>query len=187
MAVASALSGEENGLVEEQGTESFDASMKLNDSSVLANLSKKLKHLSKIESVELEQLILENSNIFQDVLSKTATMKHDIDVGNAELVKQHPYRVNLQKRAYLHQEVRYMLDNDLIEASQSPWNSPCILVPKPDKSYRFCTDFCKVNAVTKADSYPLPRTEDSIDRVGHSCYVSKFDLLKGYWRVPPTD
>jgi len=80
-----------------------------------------------------------------------------------------------------------MLENDLIEASQSPWSSPCILVPKPDKSYRFCTDFRKVNAVTKADSYPLPRIEGCIDRVGHSCYVSKCDLLKGYWQVPLTD
>ena len=40
--------------------------MKLNNSSVLANLSKKLKHLPEIESVELEQLILEYSEIFPE-------------------------------------------------------------------------------------------------------------------------
>ena len=62
-----------------------------------------------------------------------------------------------------------------------------MLVPKPDQSYRFCTDFRKVNALTKADFYPLPRIEDCIDRVGQSRYVSKFDLLKGYWQVPLTE
>ena len=31
------------------------------------------------------------------------------------------------------------------------------------------------------DSYPL---EDCIDRVGHLKYVSKFDMLNGYWQVP---
>jgi len=41
--------------------------------------------------------------------------------------------------------------------------------------------------VTKADSYPLPRIEDCIDRIGHSRYVTKFDLLKGYWQVPLTN
>jgi len=56
----------------------------------------------------------------------------------------------------------------------------------PTRVTIFCTDFHKVNAVTKADSYPLPRIEDCIDRVGHSCYVIKFDLLKGYWQVPLT-
>ena len=63
-------------------------------------------------------------------------------------------------------------------------SSPCILVPKTDKTFRFCTDFRKVNALTKPDSYPLPRIEDCIDRIGYSKYVSKFDMLKGYWQIP---
>ena len=68
--------------------------------------------------------------------------------------------------------------------SASSWASPCILVPKPDKTPRFCTDFRKVNAVTKPDSFPLPRMDDCIDQVGPAKFVSKFDLLKGYRQVP---
>ena len=64
-------------------------------------ISKKLQYLSESESAELERLILEHSDIFPDVPSRTTSMYHDVDVGNAELVKQHPYRVNPQKRAYL--------------------------------------------------------------------------------------
>ena len=60
-------------------------------------------------------------------------------------------------------------------------------MPKPDCTFRFCTDFRKVNSLTKPDSYPLPRIEDCIDRVGNSKYVSKFNLLKGYWQVPLTE
>jgi len=52
--------------------------------------------------------------------------------------------------------------------------------------YRFCTDYRKVNAVTKSDSYPIPRVEVCIDRIGCALYVSKIDLLKGYWQVPLT-
>jgi len=77
-----------------------------------------------------------------------------------------------------------MLENDIIEPSQSEWSSPWVLVPKTDKSYRFCTDFRKVNAVTKTDSYPIPRIDDCIDKIGHAKFVSKFDPLKGYWQVP---
>ena len=79
-----------------------------------------------------------------------------------------------------------MLKNGIVEPSQSEWSSPCILVPKADGSYRFCTDFRKVNAVSKSDSFPLPRIEDCIDSIGQAQYVSKFDLLKGYWQVPLT-
>ena len=79
-----------------------------------------------------------------------------------------------------------MLENDLIEASSSEWSSPCVLVPKPDGTYRFCTDFRQVNKVTKSDSYPIPRVDDCVDRVGDAKFVSKLDLLKGYWQVPLT-
>jgi hypothetical protein len=42
----------------------------------------------------------------------------------------------------------------------------------------------KVNSVTMSDTYPIPRIEYCIDKVGHAKFVSKFDLLKGYWQVP---
>ena len=64
--------------------------------------------------------------------------------------------------------------------------SPCLLVNKPDGSFRFCTDYRKVNAVTKPDSFPLPRVDGCIDQVGSAQFVSKFDLLKGYWQLPLT-
>lgn len=51
----------------------------------------------------------------------------------------------------------------------------------------FCTDFCKVNNMTKPDSYPLPRMDDCIDKVGNVSYVTKLDLLKGYFHIPLTD
>ena len=51
-------------------------------------------------------------------------------------------------------------------------------------TYRFCIDFRKVNGVARTDSYPIPRVDDCIDKIGHAKYVSKFDLMKGYWQVP---
>ena len=47
-----------------------------------------------------------------------------------------------------------------------------------------CTDYRRVNSCTKSDSYPIPRIDDCIDRIGAARFVSKFDLLKGYWQIP---
>ena len=83
-----------------------------------------------------------------------------------------------------------MLENNIIEPSKNEWSSPCILVPKPDGSFRFVTDFRKVNQCTKTDSYPFPRIhgiDDCIDKIGNAKFFSKFELLKGYWQVPLTD
>lgn len=73
---------------------------------------------------------------------------------------------------------------DVAETSFSSWASLCILVPKSDGTMCFCTDFRRVNSVTRLDSFPLPRMDDCIDQVGAAKFVSKFDLLKGYWQVP---
>lgn len=84
------------------------------------------------------------------------------------------------------EEVKYLLEHGLAKHSCSPWSSPCLLDPKADHSYRLCTDYCHVNAVTVPDSYTSPRIEDCIDNVGSARFVSKLDLLKGYWHVPLT-
>lgn len=124
--------------------------------------------------------------MFQDIPSRTSLIEHDVDVGNAAPIRQHPYRVNATKREVMRKEVSYLLENDMAKPSNSSWSSPCILVPKPDGTSRLCTDYRRVNTVTIPDSFPLPRIDDCIDRIGSAAYVSKLDLLKGYWQVPLT-
>ena len=77
-----------------------------------------------------------------------------MDVGDHTPIKQHPFRVGPSKNEHLKNEIQYMFENDIIE-KVSPWSSPCVLVPKANKSYRFCTDFRKVYAITKTNSYKM--------------------------------
>ena len=99
-----------------------------------------------------------------------------------------PYRMNPMKLQYhLREAIQCLLDKNFIEPSQSDWSSPCILVPKPDGTFRICTDYREVNSVTKTDSFPVPRMDVCIDNIGQAKYVTKFDLLKGFWKIPLTD
>ena len=122
--------------------------------------------------------------MFGDTPSRTDWVKHDIDVQDAQPIKQWFYRMSLDKRKHLDVEIAYLLENNIVLPSTSSWASLCILVPKPDKTLRFCTDFRKVNSVTVSDSFPLPSMDDCIDQVGSAKFVSKLDRLKGYWQVP---
>ena len=47
-----------------------------------------------------------------------------------------------------------------------------------------CVQTRKVNNVTKTDSFPIPRIENCIDKIGNVNYIMKFDLLKGFWQIP---
>ena len=160
--------------------------IKLQNSQILNDLGTKLSHLPSVQRKELAEVITQYREVFPDVPSKTNLIEHDVDVGDSAPIKQHPYRVSPMKKELLNKEVQYMLKNNIIEESQSNWSSPCILVPKHDGGFRFCTDFRKVNDKTKSDSFPIPRIADCIDQIGNAKFVSTFDMLKGYWQVPLT-
>ena len=108
-------------------------------------------------------------DIFPDIPSRTnIAADFDVDVGDNEAIKKHPYRVNPPKRAHLNKEIEYMKENKVNEPRKSEWSSICILVPKPGGSFRFVADFRKVNQCTKTDSYPIPRIDDCIDKIGNA-------------------
>ena len=169
---------------EEGSTSEVILQGRLKNSESLQKLDCMLAKLDDNKRGELVALIRNYPALFSDVPSRTHLIEHDVDVGDAAPIKQRFYRVSSDKRKHLDQEVRYMLDNNIAEPCSSSWASPCLLVSKPDNTYRPCTDFRKVNNITKPDVFPLPRMEDCIDQVGSATYVSKFDLLKGYWQVP---
>ncbi|KAL0152923.1 hypothetical protein M9458_051752 [Cirrhinus mrigala] len=158
----------------------------LQNSAVLSQLDNYLAYLPQVQKESVVQLLNKYHMLFSDVPGRTSMIVHDIDVGSCPPIKQHPYRVNPQKRELMRREVEYLLKHGLATPSQSPWSSPCLLVPKQDSTYRFCTDYRKVNSVTKPDSFPLPRMEDCVDKIGCARFITKLDLLKGYWQVPLT-
>ena len=150
--------------------------VKLNNSEALSRFSETLAHLPGNEREQLSALIHEHEHLFTDVPGRTSVVLHDVDVGDSPPVKQHPYRANPTKMKLLRKEIEYMLANDIIEPSAGEWSSPCVLVPKKDGTYRFCTDYRMLNSKTKSDSFPMPKIDDCIDHIGDAKYVSKHRL-----------
>ncbi|CAM4331336.1 unnamed protein product [Caretta caretta] len=77
-----------------------------------------------------------------------------------------------------------MLQMGVIRPSGSAWASPVVLVPKLDGEIHFCMDYGKLNAVTCPDKYPMPCTDELLEKLGWAQFISTLDLTKGYWKVP---
>ncbi|KAK7166228.1 hypothetical protein R3I93_006107 [Phoxinus phoxinus] len=117
------------------------------NSEVLSSLPAQLSYLSPEQREDVMKLINSFPSLFNDVPLGTNVIQHDIEIGSALPIKQHAYRCPVSKREAMKNEVKYLLQNGFAVSSNSPWSSPCVLVPKADGSSRFCTDFRKVCAV----------------------------------------
>ena len=73
-----------------------------------------------------------------------------------------------------------MLEQGIIEPSQSEWISPIVVVRKKGGDIGICIHYWKLNAVTKRDAHPKPRIYDILDELGQEKYITTLDLYKGY-------
>ncbi len=83
----------------------------------------------------------------------------------------------------IRQEIMTMLSGGIIEPGSGPWGFPVVLVKKKDGKIRFCVDFRRLNAVTVADVYPIPRIDEALDQMGAARWFTVCDLASGYWQV----
>ncbi|GFX41979.1 hypothetical protein TNCV_4515871 [Trichonephila clavipes] len=144
-----------------------------------AELSPEQKSSAERLFQEFEDVFSRNSS---DIGHSTVT-QHRIDTADHPPIKQHPRRLPFAKQEEVGTLLREMQENDIIEPSSSPWASPIVLVRKKDGSTRFCVDYRKLNDVTKKDSYPLPRIDDTLDTLSGHKWFSTLDLKSGYWQV----
>lgn len=70
-----------------------------------------------------------------------------------------------------------------IEPAEPEWAEPIVFALKQDETLRFCVDYGKHNAVTKQDSYPIPRMDECINSLDKTAIFSTLVSNSGYWKV----
>ena len=71
---------------------------------------------------------MEFAAVFSNTLGRTQLAEHRIECGPARPIWQSPYSISHAYRAAVQQEIKEMLEGDIIEPSSSEWCSPMVVV-----------------------------------------------------------
>jgi hypothetical protein len=154
----------------------------------------RLAHVKEGEQ-EIRQICAEYVDVFKlpgDKLTATSAIKHHIPTptipANRSITLRN-YRIPEHHQREIDAQIQQMLEDKIIQPSQSPWNFPILVVPKKldasgKRKWRICVDFRKLNDVTVGDSFPLPDIQEILDKLGRARYFSALDCASGYWQVP---
>jgi hypothetical protein len=143
--------------------------------------------LEERQKGELLKLLKEYGDIFSDVPGKTDIVKHEIHVTSSEPVRLKAYPTPYHLQSEIDKEIEIMLNNGIIERSESAYAAPLVVVKKADGSNRLCCNYKQLNKVTVFDPEPMMSNEDIFNKLSGSKIYSKFDFCKGYWQIPMSE
>ena len=151
----------------------------------------RLAHLNEEERQKLIDLIRKYEEIFhleEQKLTFTNAIKHKITTKDDIPVHSKSYRYPFCHKEEVQKQISKMLEQGIIQHSNSPWSSPVWVVPKKmdasgQKKWRIVIDYRKLNDKTIEDKYPIPNINDILDKLGRCTYFSTLDLASGFHQI----
>ena len=137
-------------------------------------------------ALKFEQMLMEHHHIFsldKNEICCTDSAEHIIELMDDKPFKERFWQIAPPLLEEVRENLQDMLDGGAIRPSKLPWCNAVVLVRKKDGTLRFCINFCRLNARTKKDSFPLPRMQETMESMVGARFFSSMDLKSGFWQV----
>lgn len=98
-----------------------------------------------------------------------------------------PYRIPTTLQEEVDLQICELLEQRLIEPSNSELAHPVVSVSKKDRTVRLSGAFRHLNGFTIPDAYPMKIAKDLLYDIAQANFITILDLTKGYWEIPVED
>ena len=149
------------------------------------------EHSGLINIKLLRNLILKYKDVFQSVpagLPPDRRIPHVIklEAGTVPFYRTNK-RMSPAEIEVCKQFVEDMLKKGHITPSTSPFGAPMMMVAKPNGGFRAVCDWRALNKKTIKMRFPLPRIDETLDKLSGASVFSSCDLASGYFQIRISD
>jgi hypothetical protein len=173
-----------------------------NSSSILQQSEECLDHIldAQYDKVLLEQCIPAELQLEQkeELLATLHPFENIVFTPTLGIMKAAPYVITIKDNAMpfsakpfsipqsqmetFRKEIEQLIGLGVIEKDDcSPWAVPCFIIPKKNKTVRFLTNFCCLNAQLIRYPYPLTRISVMLQNIPAYQWISTLDINMGYY------
>ena len=134
-------------------------------------------------SQEGKQQLLDLVAKYEPKKCKSTNIEMNIILKDETPIYSRPRRLPIAEKQIVDEQIDQWLEDDIIEATESEFCSPVVLVKKRSGSYRLCVDYRRINKVIVKDRFPLLLIEDLLAQLQHANVFSTIDLKNGFFHV----
>ena len=129
-------------------------------------------------------------SVFPEVLdpsSRSCIIRHSI-IASVGTTTEIPVTTRSRKLSpemfhWLQAEIKGLLDQGILQRSQSAWSCPIDMVSKKDVSFRLYADLVALNKILKVQKHSLPNINDFMS-LAHGCNWFSLDVKDAYYNIP---
>ena len=148
-----------------------------------------MSHLNSQQKSEINELIDKYKSSFAKDKYDIGTVKDyeaHIDLLVDKYCSKRPYRCSVEDKLEIEEQVRKLLERNLIEESYSPFAAPVTLAFKKEdnKKTRLCIDFRDLNKIVVPQAQPFPLIGDLVTKTRNCKYFSALDINSAFWSIP---
>ena len=133
---------------------------------------------------QLEHILWKHEAVFRKESGRLKSYQHTLRVKEEQPFIGRSDSIPLAYRERVDEEIKRMLDREIIQRSSSPYINPIVPVIKKDGTVRLCLDARKLNEILLEDWKCPEPAEILFQKCKGIKIMSSLDMTSSFWKIP---